>query len=73
MITHVDVEYGPGARNRLAEAAAPDVDGARAALESFYHAFHQHDLEVFERVWVRDPPVRPRGPAADPHHPPVRL
>ncbi|MBO0840375.1 MAG: MBL fold metallo-hydrolase [Sciscionella sp.] len=35
-VRRVEHRYGPGARNRLAEAGTPIVDGARAALESFY-------------------------------------
>ena len=62
MITRIDAEYGPGARDRLAEAGSPDPDGARAALESFYYAFNHRDLEVFERVWVRDPLVQLNNP-----------
>jgi ketosteroid isomerase-like protein len=62
VITHIDAEYGPRARNRLAEAASPDLDGARAALESFYHAFNHRDLEAFRRVWVGDPLVQLNNP-----------
>jgi hypothetical protein len=62
VIAHVDAEYGPGARNRLAQAASPDPDGARAALESFYYAFHRRDLDVFQQVWVRDPLVQLNNP-----------
>jgi SnoaL-like domain len=62
VITHVDAEYGPRARNRLAEATSPDLDGARAALESFYYAFNHRDPEVLEQVWVRDPLVQLNNP-----------
>jgi ketosteroid isomerase-like protein len=62
VITHIDAEYGPRARNRLAEATSPHLDGARAALESFYYAFHHRDLDAFERVWVGDPLVQLNNP-----------
>ncbi len=57
VITTVDDEYGPQARDRLAEAGSPEVNGAGAALESFSHAFNHRHLEVLERVWLRDPLV----------------
>ena len=62
VIVHLDAEYGPRARNRLAEAASPDLGGARAALETFYYAFNHRDADVFERVWVRDPLVQLNNP-----------
>jgi ketosteroid isomerase-like protein len=62
VITHIDAEYGPAARNRLAEAASPDPVGAYAALESFYYAFHHRDLQALQRVWVRDPLVQLSNP-----------
>jgi ketosteroid isomerase-like protein len=62
VITRVDAEYGPRARNRLAEAANPDPDGAPAALETFYYAFNHRDADALKRVWVRDPLVQLNNP-----------
>jgi ketosteroid isomerase-like protein len=62
MIAQVATEYGPGARNRLAAARQPDVEGARACLESFYHAFHNRDAAVLARVWLSDPLVQLDNP-----------
>jgi SnoaL-like domain len=62
VIRPVQAEYGPNARDRLSEAASPEVDGARAALESFYYAFNHRDPEVLERVWLRDPLVQLNNP-----------
>jgi limonene-1,2-epoxide hydrolase len=62
VITHFDDEYGPQARDRLAQATSPDASGARAALESFYYAFNHRDLEALERVWHGDPLVQLNNP-----------
>lgn len=62
MISHPDTEYGPGARNQLAEATSPDPRGARAALESFYYALHHRDPDVLRHVWVGDPLVQLNNP-----------
>jgi hypothetical protein len=44
MPRHLDISFGPDARNRLDDAVKPGRDGALAALESFYHAFNRRDL-----------------------------
>lgn len=62
MISHPDTEYGPDAGNRLTEATSPDPSGARAALESFYYAFHHRDPDVLRHVWVGDPLVQLNNP-----------
>jgi hypothetical protein len=62
VITHLDDEYGPQARDRLAEATSPDASGARAALESFYYAFNHRDLGALGRVWLDDPFVQLNNP-----------
>ena len=40
----VSLTYGRGAIDRRREARAPTVEGARAALESFYFAFNQRSM-----------------------------
>jgi len=35
-----------GARDRLDEAVRPGVDGAHAALETFYYAFNTRSLDL---------------------------
>jgi hypothetical protein len=62
MIIHPDTEYGPAARNRLAEAGTPAPDGAQAALETFYYAFNRRDLEVLKQVWLPSPLVQLDNP-----------
>lgn len=44
--------YGREARDRRNEAKEPTAQGARAALESFYFAFNNRSLEVFDAVWA---------------------
>jgi ketosteroid isomerase-like protein len=38
------------------------MDGALAALESFYFAFNNGDLDVFRQVWVPDELIRLNNP-----------
>ena len=47
-----DATYGRQARDRRTETLDPSHAGARAAVESFYHAFNTRSLEVFEAVWA---------------------
>lgn len=54
--------YGPDARNRLAESAAPGLPGARSALETFYYAFNNADLDALVAVWLDDPLVQLNNP-----------
>jgi ketosteroid isomerase-like protein len=58
----IDQTFGRSARNRLDEAARPGLDGALAALESFYFAFNNADLEAFRQVWVADGLIRLNNP-----------
>ncbi len=51
----VDYDFGPDARNRLEDTRDPGPDGAVAALESFYHALNNADLDVLRAVWSADP------------------
>jgi ketosteroid isomerase-like protein len=51
-----------GTHNRLEETARPDVDGAHAALETFYHAFNTRSLNLFRRIWVDDPLIQLNNP-----------
>jgi ketosteroid isomerase-like protein len=53
-----------GERNRLEESAQPDVEGAQAALETFYHAFNARSLELMRQIWADDPLVQVSTPLA---------
>ena len=52
--SRLDRRFGRGSRDRRQAAGQPGVEGARAALESFYHAFNERSLEVFDDVWAPD-------------------
>jgi ketosteroid isomerase-like protein len=54
--------YGRQSANRLDEASEHSIEGARAALESFYHSFNQGSLEVLRKVWLDDPLIRLNNP-----------
>src|SRR5690349_15323067 len=53
-----------GERNMLAETAASGIEGARAALETFYHAFNTRSLDLVQRIWADDPLVQLDTPVA---------
>jgi MFS family permease len=53
-ITHGRVALDSHAENRLAATSAPTPDGARAAVETFYYALNNSDLEVLGQVWASD-------------------
>jgi ketosteroid isomerase-like protein len=60
--TRHDTTYGRSARNRLAAIETPGLAGALAAVETFYHAFNNGDLDVFTQVWVPDELIRLNNP-----------
>ena len=62
MSTLVDYDFGPGARNRLEDARDPAPDGAVAALETFYFALNNADLDVLGAVWSPDPLAQLNNP-----------
>ena len=51
MISLRDFQFGPNARNRLADAADPSENGAVSVLESFYYALNQRDIGAMNEVW----------------------
>lgn len=58
----LDQTFGVTAANRLDDASRPGLDGAIAALESFYFAFNNGDLDVLRQVWVADELIRLKNP-----------
>ncbi|WP_431907973.1 YybH family protein [Amycolatopsis thermoflava] len=54
MTRRLAATFGPDSRNRLDVATAPGIEGALAALETFYFAFNQRDSDVFAKVWTQD-------------------
>lgn len=59
---HLDATYGRDAANRLDDAAKVGVDGAIAALETFYYAFNNADIDVFGEVWISNQAIRLKNP-----------
>lgn len=62
MIHRMSQSFGRNAANRLSEIHQPSEDGARALLESFYFAFNQRDIEVFQQVWAEDELIQLNNP-----------
>jgi hypothetical protein len=62
MIRKTDLQYGPEARDRLAETTDPSRAGARAALESFYYALNNRNVEALSDDWADHPLVQLNNP-----------
>ena len=62
MIELVDYGFGPEARNRLAEVATPGREGALAALETFYYALNNRNLDTLAAGWADDALVQLNNP-----------
>ncbi|MFV1962755.1 MAG: nuclear transport factor 2 family protein [Acidimicrobiia bacterium] len=60
--TRLDRTFDKTAANRLDDATQPGLNGALAALESFYFAFNNGDLNVLCQVWVPDELIRLNNP-----------
>lgn len=54
--------YGRDARQRLGETAAPTLDGARAAIETFYFAFNRRSAQTLRAIWLDHPLVQLNNP-----------
>ena len=51
-----------GERTMLVDTAVPGIEGARAALETFYYAFNTRSLDLYQRIWADDPLVQLYSP-----------
>jgi hypothetical protein len=51
-----------GIRNRLAETDQPTIEGAQAALETFYYALNERSINVFRQIWLDDPLIQLDNP-----------
>lgn len=60
--TRIDQTFGRASRNRIEYATEPGREGALAALETFYFAFNNADLDVFRQIWISDNLVRLNNP-----------
>ena len=53
-----------GEQNLMADTAKPGIEGARAALETFYYAFNTRSLDLYQQIWADDPLVQIYSPVA---------
>lgn len=51
-----------GSRNRLDETNDPSIQGAYAAVETFYHAFNNRSLALFNQIWLPHPLIQLNNP-----------
>lgn len=62
VVRQLDRRFDGGAGDRLREAARPGLDGAFAALDSFYYALNERDLLVLRQVWSEHPLAQLNNP-----------
>lgn len=62
LATRLAQTYGRDARDMRAQADARTLEGARAALESFYFGFNTRSLEVLDAIWAPDADVTLANP-----------
>lgn len=60
--TRIQQRFGRDARDLTDRATELGMAGALAALESFYFAFNNGDLDVFRKVWVPSEMIRLNNP-----------
>lgn len=51
-----------GADNRLVETLQSTIEGAMAALETFYHALNERSLDLFRQIWLDHPLIQVNNP-----------
>lgn len=61
-IKHSEHTYGLAAQDLRSAAQDHTTNGARAALETFYHAFNQRSLSIFDTVWAPDAMIQLNNP-----------
>jgi limonene-1,2-epoxide hydrolase len=54
--------YGRSAENLIGQAREPGIAGARALLETFYHAFNRRDLALLRQVWAEHDLIQLNNP-----------
>ena len=50
-ILKLEKVFGPASQNRIAATDDRTIEGALAAVESFYYSFNQKDLHVLKKLW----------------------
>lgn len=64
VIEKTSISFGPESQNRLREAGDPSGTGAEAALETFYYALNNRDLDVLRADWANSPLAQLNNPSA---------
>ncbi|MBI4666238.1 MAG: nuclear transport factor 2 family protein [Nitrospinae bacterium] len=54
--------FGPASANRMDETSATGMQGAVAALETFYYAFNNRSVEILCAIWAKDPLAQLNNP-----------
>jgi hypothetical protein len=62
MIEKTSMSFGPDSRNRLRETGDPSGTGAEAALETFYYALNNRDLDALRADWTDSPLAQLNNP-----------
>lgn len=55
-------EFGPEAKNKINFIHDKTINGALAALETFYYSFNKRDLEIQKQVWFTNNLVQLNNP-----------
>jgi len=58
----LDQGFGRQSVNRQSETTNPELKGALAAVETFYYAFNNRDLETFSKLWLRHELIQLNNP-----------
>ncbi len=51
-----------GSRNRLDETSLTGIEGAEAALETFYYSLNQRSLAILSQIWLDDATIQLNNP-----------
>jgi ketosteroid isomerase-like protein len=62
VIEKTSISFGPDSRNRLGEAGDPSARGAEAALETFYYALNNRDIDALRADWADSPLAQLNNP-----------
>lgn len=62
MISKITQTYGKEARDMRQAMRISTGEGARAALETFYHAFNQRSMPIFDVIWAPEALIQLNNP-----------
>ncbi len=57
-----DLVFGKKAANKIDKINQNSLEGALAALETFYYSFNNKDIKTFNQIWVQDDLVQLNNP-----------